>query len=656
MRSLRSKAGSIIWILIVLFMMNGGMVESLFNSTGAKVQPDTSMNTENYQTMVDISEDGSYKVNEKIAVSFLEPRHGIYRYIQDRGTIISYDGEGNKEKEPYCADVELLSSNTPADVSSKNGNKVFQFGDANQTVLNGQYHFAYRFTPKFQKGIYNQVYYNVFPTQWQNQIPKGSTFSVTFPKKFDMDQLQFYYGKYGESKKAIDVLDIQKNTETNSVQGTLKQDLSFGEGITCFANMGEGYFTAGHNVNEIPWLILIPSMIIFAIVIILFLLCGRDAPIIPSIQYQPPEGLDSAAVGYIIDGKVQDKDLLSLIIYWADKGHLCIEEEKKDSLILKKIKELSPDAPPYQNTIFRKLFKTGEQVNIEELQYQFTDTLEAAKSELKQYFSDKKSVYTTASKVARVVSLVLTTLPFWIFVVVIGSYSYTSTARAIIHLIMWIGLGAGTVLFAAIVDRWYGVTKTSRKKWTAGAVGLCFLSMAGYVGSYIVRVMQKEVFNYSWIMIIVIFITIVMISLTGFMKKRTTVCIEWMGRLAGLRDFIETAELDRMQAMAQEHPEMFYHIMPYAYVFGLSEIFAKRLEGLSIPAPEWYHTNQQFTFFDYYLFSNCMMSNMEQVTQTLTIPEPPSTNGDGGGGFDSGGFSGGGFSGGGFGGGGGGSW
>ena len=32
---------------------------------------------------------------------------------------------------------------------------------------------------------------------------------------------------------------------------------------------------------------------------------------------------------------------------------------------------------------------------------------------------------------------------------------------------------------------------------------------------------------------------------TGFMKKRTEECVEWMGYLSGLREFIETAELER---------------------------------------------------------------------------------------------------------------
>lgn len=146
-----------------------------------------------------------------------------------------------------------------------------------------------------------------------------------------------------------------------------------------------------------------------------------------------------------------------------------------------------------------------------------------------------------------------------------------------------------------------------------------------------------------------------MILMTGFMKKRTHQCIEWMGYLAGLRDFIETAELDRMKMLAKDQPQMFYHIMPYAYVFGLSDVFAEKLKDLGLSAPDWYETDRQFTFFDYYIFNRCLMGSMAHVTNTLSVPEPPKTS-SGSGGFGGGSFGGGGFSGGGFGGGGGGSW
>lgn len=656
---MKKKAGTFIWVLLFILMTNGGIVEKLFHSSGTEVTPDYSMNTWDYQTDIKVGEDNSYTVTEKISVQFLDNRHGIYRYFPDKGTVISYDELGEAQKIPYYAKVELLDANDEVSISSDNGNKVFRFGSETKTLREKEYNYSFKFTPQFQQSSYNNIYYNVFPNQWRSAIPKGSRFIIEFPKAFDMTKMRFYYGKYGESKEASEILNLSYDEENRRIMGVLTENLNFGEGMTCYAEMGAGYFSETHQLIMLPWMLLIPAILAGVAVLVLFLLFGRDEQIITSIQYQPPEGLDSAAVGYIIDGKVQNKDLLSLIIYWADKGYLSIEEKRKDKLTLHMIRSLPANLPKYQKIMFDELFKTGLSVNIDELQYLFEPTLEMAAESLKESFSDtKKQIYTKSSKAARIVSMILTPIPLGWFMIVTSIYSYTSAARIIMQIVVWCALAGGMVLVAMTVDQWYGKERGARKFQAASALGVSLLSSMVYASSYVVRTTQKETFNYIWILAAVLLLTAAMIIMTAFMRKRTTICIQWMGYLAGLRDFIETAELDRMKALAEEQPEMFYHIMPYAYVFGLSDVFAKKLQGLSIPAPQWYQTRREFSYFDFYIFNRCLMGNMGHMTETLAVPEPPKPGSGNsiGGGFSGGGFSGGGFSGGGFGGGGGGSW
>ena len=98
--------------------------------------------------------------------------------------------------------------------------------------------------------------------------------------------------------------------------------------------------------------------------------------------------------------------------------------------------------------------------------------------------------------------------------------------------------------------------------------------------------------------------------LTGFMKKRTEQCVEWMGYLAGLRDFIETAELERMKVIAEQSPHLFYHILPFAYVFGLTDLLLDKMRDLSLPAPDWYETRSSSPYFDYYLMHRMMHEDL----------------------------------------------
>ena len=230
-------------------------------------------------------------------------------------------------------------------------------------------------------------------------------------------------------------------------------------------------------------------------------------------------------------------------------------------------------------------------------------------------------------------------------------YCYTDGFQFCAEGLLAILLYVGVFVLCWGVDRWYGKSSAERQKYIVVGAMLSFACVLGFLGMYIVQVQQGGVFNFIPSAVVMTVATGIMIPLVVFMRKRTHQCVEWMGYLAGLRDFIETAELERMKVMAQESPQLFYHIIPYAYVFGLSDVFAEKMKDLALEAPEWYHTTTRYDYFDYYMFHRVFSKNLEKVTETLTVPKPETSSGSFGGGS-----SGGGFSGGGFGGGGGGSW
>jgi uncharacterized membrane protein len=148
---------------------------------------------------------------------------------------------------------------------------------------------------------------------------------------------------------------------------------------------------------------------------------------------------------------------------------------------------------------------------------------------------------------------------------------------------------------------------------------------------------------------------------------RTDEYTELLGRVLGFRDFIKTAELDQLNSLVEEDPQYFYHIMPYAYVLGLSNKWIKNFEDFPAQAPPtWYRGSHEFDSFDYYMMGRMMSDCSHSVSNNIVIPASSGGGGGfgglsgGGGGSSSwsggGGFSGGGFSGGGSGGGGGGGW
>ncbi len=129
-----------------------------------------------------------------------------------------------------------------------------------------------------------------------------------------------------------------------------------------------------------------------------------------------------------------------------------------------------------------------------------------------------------------------------------------------------------------------------------------------------------------------------------YMAKRTPFGTEMYGKVKGFRNFLETAEKEKLEALVNEDPTYFYNILPFTYVFGLSNKWIKKFESITMQEPDWYDSNSPFVVnhLDRFLLST-MSSTCEREVDT-------SSSSIGGG------FSGGGFSGGGSGGGGGSSW
>lgn len=133
-----------------------------------------------------------------------------------------------------------------------------------------------------------------------------------------------------------------------------------------------------------------------------------------------------------------------------------------------------------------------------------------------------------------------------------------------------------------------------------------------------------------------------------FIRQRTDRGHEVKQRINGFKIFLETAQKDQLEEMAEKNPKYYYDVLPFAYVLGVSDVWTKKFEGIAVEPPEWFVGGHYSTLSTYYLIHSAMSSAARAMTSV------PQSSGSSSGGFSSGG--GGGFAGGGVGGGGGGSW
>lgn len=596
--------------------------------------------TTSYSVQVDVHEDNSYLFTESVKVNYDRPQHGIYRYIP-LGAV-----EG--QRRPHI-DQEWVQD-WPYEVYEENGNEVFQIGDADRTVTGPQtFTFGYRMRIVDDKDTSKDfLYLDVLPTNWETPIGRAEI-TVSLPKAIEEDRIEVYAGKYGSETLSGDVYwDYDAEDRTIRISGRRLQQ---GEGITILCDLPEGYWQGQMNYDWTAPALQILSLAAAALLLVLWFVFGRDPHIVPTVEFYPPEGMTPAEVGYVLDGMADKKDLLSLILYFAYRGWLSIEQIDKKKFVLHKKVDIPQTEKKYARTLFEGIFERGDDVRTEDLDESFGDAYLAASEQLYGLYRRKKNTQIrTLSTVLQMFGFVLCLCLMTAAIVFVGLYN----GRFVPGVLMGIlgSLAAAGSLFVLLIFQRKSLA-LSKKRSVGRRTVFWIINLAAATVCAAGYMLEFESLSLG-----LIFLGSLMIAqfCTVMMEKRTEQSAALLGKILGLRSFIETAELDRLNRLVEEDPSYFYDILPYAYVMGLTNKWAKNFETIKIVPPDWYYGCADDEIFNAWMFSSMMQNCYTAAGEHLHFSVPESGDGDSGnigGGFSSGG---GGFSGGGFGGGGGGSW
>ncbi len=130
----------------------------------------------------------------------------------------------------------------------------------------------------------------------------------------------------------------------------------------------------------------------------------------------------------------------------------------------------------------------------------------------------------------------------------------------------------------------------------------------------------------------------IIIVFSFFMPKRTKEGTLAYEHAQGLKEYIYTAERYRMEFAEKE--KIFEKLLPYAMIFGIAGIWAKKFKDIYKEAPDWY-VGAYPGRFSTTSFTNSMNSMSKGMGSTFRSA-PSGGSGMGGGGFSGSGFGGGG--------------
>lgn len=324
---------------------------------------------------------------------------------------------------------------------------------------------------------------------------------------------------------------------------------------------------------------------LFATVLLFWVEFVRKRPKITKvIEFKAPEGLTSAAVGYIIDKAVDTRDIMSLIPWFAGKGYLKIEGHKVDgssdgittNVQLRKLRHLPDSAYNYETMLFDALFPDGQTVFNVKYQYDrhFSSSWMAAKTSVENTHSRGMFEYYKPG--------------IWLMIIVLVMFCITIglTCRDEAGEYVWGSIVVPLVFMAAAFEIVYLITghtsgeamATQFKLWMIPLGCMAVSAIGVYVAIDYGNICLVPV-SWMWgLFLLVCLSAIFSAKILRPSKQR----IKYLEQLLGLKEYIATAEKNELQQLATNNPAQFYTLLSYALAFGLAPTWEKKLRGLNM--------------------------------------------------------------------------
>lgn len=614
------------------WLKKGLMVTAMLMLTIMPAKAQEAFTIDDYDITINVEENGALHIQETLMLDFSQYRHGFYRNIPTSYSMTWMIDGKSVEKNYYFPVTDIQCGGTKCSLDYDSQGVIIQLGDADREVIGSQlYTISYTVQTKDLDLKDTQMLYWNLADNFDTTI-KHLSFTINMPKSFSDEDISAYTGYYGGIEN-----NMRYEVNGNTISGETLVPLDNYEAATIMVRLPSDYFRFPEP-KDYTFLLMIFSAVLLVVSLVLFWKFGKDDEVVVTVEFSAPKDLNSAGVGYVIDGSVESRDVLSLIIEWANKGYLKIKEEKEALTLIKLMDIPKDESTDYERKFFDAIFKKKDEMSEDDLaDGKVGEALYRAKNQVSSYFTRAKGrrVFSQASSVMQWLFVIVAGLPSIVFTLLSAYSYYEILPLAIPFAIPSLFFMFSLVLWIVIMKKRYVMKRGSLIMACVGTIVLNAIVAS-------INVIILIFFKASLLSILCyIALSAALIIMMAFMEKRTPKGNEWLGQILGLKEFILYAEKDRIEMLVKENPSAFYDILPYAYVLGISDTWSNKFENIIIEQPDWYETDRHFSTFSsiywWHSFHHCFHSMSSSASY---VPAPK--GGSGGGGFSGGGFGGGG--------------
>lgn len=556
-------------IIALVFLISGTVSQTGFSYDDYD-ELESEMQTKAYHIDVNVNENNSYDVTEKIQLDFLTEKHGLIREIPNEGALIT---NVSVPGETYTEDTSPLVH-------------IIKIGDEDQT-LRGEKEYTIRYRINMyedENKSQDMFIFNVIPADWETPIENASGV-IRLPKEADLSKAKVFSGEIDSDTNEDGVeLSVRDGNVIEFNAGSLP----YQHGITIMLPLPEGYWVDPPlyaKVKPIFWLLLALCPLSAVAAYYFFFKRHQEKPK-RTVEFYPPEGLTPGEIAEIY-GRSSYNILLSNIVYLANKGYLTIREDEDNNFTF--TKKLEPTREPeYLQTLWNGIFSSGkDEVSNIHLGTKFHIYLDNALYQLEKSKKKKYSSMLFPNTPVRVACGIAVLLPTLIFRLWWMPWSYYDSGITV----MYVGLTWCILLLSYVIAIKNIDLVDIDGEQIAGIIIASSIFLGGHIFSSLgiigVFGLSNIPARVTAMMVAVLICSFIPYYFAIVARGHLASYTKMMSRIEGFKHFISTAELDKLETLVEDNPEYFYNILPYAYVFKLTDTWIGHFVNMELPYPFW---------------------------------------------------------------------
>ncbi len=525
------------------------------------------------ESLIDIKKNRTANVEENINLYIIEKTDEFEKIINKK--YFAYRKDGSKTY--IDSKLENISSEKLVKTKSSSNSETIKLGltgkkDTIETIkLKYNYNLG-----KDKSNSYDEFYYNIVNL---DTVASNINFEITLPEDAKINDINFAIDdEYNLSRD-----DVTYNIENNVITGYLNIMLNENQKFTIRIEFPNNYFVnVSDNFNYLKFLYLLFPLITLVIIFIYWWKYARKNKFKQEITNAIPNNFDPVEIAFLYKGLTEENDLITDLIFLANKGYLSIEENEDGYKLgsqntFRFIKNKNYDGNnAVQKLLFEGIFKENDIVELKDIEYGYSSKIIDTKKMIDNKENKLKLFNVEINKIKKI-SLIL--LSICVLLLNIEPIKQMTNSYLLVPVSSFLmGFGIAIML---ILD-----TKGISKK------------IFGFILFFAIAFISVYSLNGQTKLIVIYLLQLLFIFIAIFLYKKIPIRTLYGNKnLAEINAFkigllsMSPKEIEEKQ---KENFNYFYDMIPYTFVLGITDEWIIKGKSIIKDAPYWHITKEQF--------------------------------------------------------------